>query len=80
MDSTSIEEYPHVMVPSWTPAVQPEVAPVVDEAPAPTPATGTTSKVDSRAIRAWARSQGIEVGARGRIKPEVIARYTEAMQ
>ena len=42
------------------------------------PATSTTSTVDSRKVRAWAISQGIPVGKRGRIKPDVIARYNEA--
>lgn len=47
--------------------------------PAPEPTTSTTSSVvDSRKVRAWAISQGIPVGKRGRIKPDVIARYTEA--
>lgn len=46
--------------------------------PAPVPATSATSTVDSRKVRAWAVSQGIPVGKRGRIKPDVIARYTEA--
>ncbi len=30
---------------------------------------------DSKEIRAWARSQGIEVGQRGRLHPTVIAAY-----
>ena len=46
--------------------------------PAPEPAASTTSSVDSRKVRAWAISQGIPVGKRGRIKPDVIARYVEA--
>ena len=49
--------------------------------PVPTPApapTATTTTVDSRKVRAWASSQGIPVGKRGRIKPDVIARYNEA--
>lgn len=46
--------------------------------PAPEPTTSTTSSVDSRKVRAWATSQGIPVGKRGRIKPDVIARYNEA--
>jgi hypothetical protein len=77
VDSTT---YPEVVVPSWTPVVEAQVAPVVEPAPASDPVTASTnsSKVDARAIRAWAKSQGIEVGARGRIKPELIARYNEA--
>lgn len=46
--------------------------------PAPEPTTSTTSSVDSRKVRAWATSQGIPVGKRGRIKPDVIARYNDA--
>ena len=53
---------------------QSEDAPV----PAPEPAASTTSSVDSRKVRAWAISQGIPVGKRGRIKPDVIARYNDA--
>ena len=33
---------------------------------------------DAAHIRAWAIQQGIPVGKRGRIKPDVIARYDEA--
>lgn len=47
--------------------------------PAPEPAASATSTVDSRKVRAWAISQGIPVGKRGRIKPDVIARYNEAL-
>lgn len=46
-------------------------------APEPTPST-TSTTVDARKVRAWAVSQGITVGKRGRIKPDVIARYVEA--
>ena len=82
VDSTIMEQYPEVVVPSWSP--QPAAVEVATEvagtASTSTDTTSTSSKVDARAIRAWAKSQGIEVGARGRIKPEVIARYAEAMQ
>lgn len=54
---------------------QSEDAPVSAPEPAP---SATTSTVDSRKVRAWAISQGIPVGKRGRIKPDVIARYDEA--
>jgi hypothetical protein len=46
--------------------------------PAPEPTASATSSVDSRKVRAWAIGQGIPVGKRGRIKPDVIARYNEA--
>jgi hypothetical protein len=75
-----MEQYPEVVVPSWSP--QPAAVEVATEvagtASTSTDTTSTSSKVDARAIRAWAKSQGIEVGARGRIKPEIIARYNEA--
>ena len=54
------------------------VAPVPESVPAPEQTTSTTSSVDSRKVRAWAISQGIPVGKRGRVKPDVIARYNEA--
>lgn len=80
VDSTMMEQYPEVVVPSWSP--QPAAVEVATEvagtASTSTDTTSTSSKVDARAIRAWAKSQGIEVGARGRIKPEIIARYNEA--
>lgn len=79
VDSTMMEQYPEVVVPSWSP--QPAAAEVVTEvAGTSTDTTSTSSTVDARAIRAWAKAQGIEVGARGRIKPDVIARYAEAHQ
>ena len=80
VDSTMMEQYPEVVVPSWSP--QPATVEVATEvastASTSTDTTSTSSKVDARAIRAWAKTQGIEVGARGRIKPDVIARYNEA--
>ena len=36
------------------------------------------SKVDARAVRAWAASNKIKVSARGRIPAEVVARYQAA--
>jgi hypothetical protein len=72
-----MEQYPEVVVPSWSPqpAAVKVVAEVASTASTSTDTSSTSSKVDSRAIRAWAKSQGIEVGARGRIKPDVIAAY-----
>src|SRR5258705_84309 len=35
-------------------------------------------ELDSRAIRAWAESQGIEVSSRGRVPAEVVAQYQKA--
>ena len=37
-----------------------------------------TTGVSSREVRAWARDNGIDVGARGRVHPDVIAKYQEA--
>lgn len=34
--------------------------------------------VDSKAVRAWAADNGIAVGARGRVHPEVVAKYLAA--
>lgn len=80
VDSTMMEQYPEIVVPSWSP--QPATVEVATEVAGTTSTStdtsSTSSKVDARAIRAWAKSQGIEVGARGRIKPDVIARYNEA--
>lgn len=82
VDSTMMEQYPEIVVPSWSP--QPATVEVATEVAGTTStstdSTSTSSKVDARVIRAWAKSQGIEVGARGRIKPDVIARYNEAHQ
>jgi hypothetical protein len=36
------------------------------------------SKADPKAVRAWAKSNGVTVGDRGRIKPEVFAAYEAA--
>jgi len=36
------------------------------------------SPVDNRAVRAWARSNGIQVNTRGRIPADVIERYRAA--
>jgi hypothetical protein len=36
------------------------------------------SKVDPRAVRAWAQSNGIELSARGRIPAEVVEKYQGA--
>ena len=44
-------------------------------------ATSTKSpagKVDSRAVRAWAQSNGIELSARGRIPADVVEKYRAA--
>jgi ATP-dependent DNA helicase PIF1 len=61
---------------TWAPEVPAQAAPAVSDQVTAT--TSTSSTVDARAVRAWAKAQGIEVGARGRIKPDVIARYNDA--
>ena len=46
-----------------------------------TRSTGTSSSgsgVDSKAVRAWAASNGIELSARGRIPSEVVEKYLAA--
>lgn len=94
MTSTSIDYAPWMStnVTSETTVVAPDPAPTTStveipkqyqsqDEPVSTPAaptTSPTSTVDSRKVRAWALSQGIPVGKRGRIKPDVIARYNEA--
>src|SRR4051794_30215980 len=37
-----------------------------------------TSAVDSKAVRAWAASNGIELSSRGRIPADVVAKYEAA--
>jgi len=59
------------------PAPKKEKAPatqktVVTGAPTPAPTGGT---VDAKAVRAWAKANGVEVGERGRIRPEVVTQY-----
>lgn len=39
--------------------------------------TTTDTDVTAADVRAWARSKGMEVGARGRIHPDVIAAYNK---
>lgn len=82
VDSTMIQQYPEVVTPrTWSQqpaATDMTVVETASTASTSTDTSSTSSKVDARAIRAWAKSQGIEVGARGRIKPDVIARYNEA--
>lgn len=41
-------------------------------------ATSTASKVDSKSVRAWAQSNGIELSVRGRIPAEVVEKYQAA--
>ena len=36
------------------------------------------STVDTHAVRAWARGQGIDIKERGRVPADVVARYREA--
>lgn len=43
-----------------------------------TTARAAASPVDTKAVRAWAESQGIQVNPRGRISQHVIAQYTAA--
>ncbi|WP_222268676.1 histone-like nucleoid-structuring protein Lsr2 [Modestobacter marinus] len=38
----------------------------------------TTSSIDPAAVRAWAKSQGIEVSPRGRIKSDVVEQFRAA--
>lgn len=38
-------------------------------------ATGTVHTADTKAIRQWAREQGLEVSDRGRIPAEIVERY-----
>src|SRR4051794_20080119 len=45
---------------------------------AATSASSTATKVDSRAVRAWAQSNGIELSARGRIPADVVEKYRAA--
>jgi hypothetical protein len=41
-------------------------------------AASSTSSVDSKAVRAWAASNGIELSSRGRIPADVVAKYEAA--
>lgn len=79
MTSSSIDYVPWMPTTTSITDIPKQYQSVDAPVPAPEPATSTTSAtVDSRKVRAWAISQGIPVGKRGRIKPDVIARYTEA--
>ena len=40
--------------------------------------TASSGQVDTKAVRAWAQANGIEVNARGRIPAEIIHRYRSA--
>jgi hypothetical protein len=40
--------------------------------------TAPSSQVDTRAVRKWAKANGIEVSSRGRIPAEVVERYKAA--
>jgi hypothetical protein len=40
---------------------------------------GAAGGIDTSAVRAWAREQGIEIKERGRVPATVIAQYREAM-
>jgi hypothetical protein len=42
------------------------------------PLTAAAVGVDNRAVRAWARSNGVELSARGRIPAEVVERFRAA--
>ncbi|MBB5832495.1 exonuclease domain-containing protein [Brachybacterium aquaticum] len=48
-------------------------------ASAPTAPSVTANEISPAAVRAWARSQGIPVGDRGRLRAELVAQYREAM-
>ena len=41
-------------------------------------ATAASTGVDSKAVRAWAASNGIELSARGRIPADVVQKYVAA--
>jgi hypothetical protein len=41
-------------------------------------ATKTTSPVDSKSVRVWAKSNGIELSSRGRIPADVVEKYQAA--
>lgn len=41
-------------------------------------AVGATSDSDTAKIRQWARENGIQVGARGTVKPEIVKQFNEA--
>jgi hypothetical protein len=40
--------------------------------------TASAGQVDTKAVRAWAQSNGIEVNTRGRIAAEIVERYRAA--
>ena len=42
------------------------------------PLTPTDPGVDTKAVRAWARSNGVELSSRGRIPADVVERYRAA--
>jgi hypothetical protein len=44
----------------------------------PTSSSSTQSQVDTKAVRAWAEEQGLEVSARGRLSTDLIDRYRAA--
>lgn len=46
--------------------------------PAPAKVIKVKSKADPKAVRTWAKANGVAVGDRGRIKPEVFAAYEAA--
>src|SRR5699024_5475757 len=61
-------------------APAPTAAPARPVAPAPEVADAPQAvDLSPTAIRAWARSQGLPVGDRGRLKAELVAQYREAM-
>jgi len=44
----------------------------------PTSSSSTQSQVDTKAVRAWAASNGIELSNRGRVPADVIQKYQAA--
>ena len=56
------------------PGVTPETSATAPAAPRP----DTPRDISTAEVRAWARQQGIEVPDRGRLRPEVWARYHQA--
>lgn len=51
----------------------------VAEGTTTTSATTDRPSVPAAEVRAWAKAQGIAVGSRGRINPEILARYVASL-
>lgn len=48
------------------------------EGPASTPAAGATKEPSPKDVRAWAKDQGLDAPARGKLPDELVARYKAA--